>query len=388
MSAEPASVPDRTVRRVAAFFVAVAAVLVGVAVISVRNISGARAASDWVNQTHALILELDGIDLSFQAAEGSLRAYAATGAAGDLRAAREQLSALAEHVEVARATARSDGALAARIERLAGMTTTRSDAARALIAARQAGQPVAPLLAAEAWTTAGPAIKAEVAKLKEEQMALLAARDTEQFLQAQTTRWTVWAGVVLNLILLAGVVWLIRDDHAARNRAAQVLADANRQLESKVAERTADLTAANQRLQTENLERRWAAQAIEHQLRYNQLIVDSIEDPVLVLTKSRNISRVNPAAVHATGWEPAELVNRPLADLVTLQPAATGGLVEPFTRALAEGHELRDLPAWLGDKRGQRHPVRCTLFPLRDGNKVVGGIVILRRDAGPAPSSP
>ncbi len=273
-----------------------------------------------------------------------------------------------------------------RIERLATLTTQRADAARALIAARQGGQPVAPLLAADSWTAAGPAVATEVAKLKEEQMALLAARDTEQYLQAQTTRWTVWAGVAVNLILLAGVAWLIRDDHAARNRAGQVLADANRQLEARVAERTADLSAANERLKSENLERRWAAQAIEHQLRYNQLIVDSIEDLVFVLTKSRNISRVNPAVVHATGWEPPELVNRPLADVVPLQPQADGSLVDPVPRALAEGRDLRDLPAYLVDKRGQRHPAHCTLLPLRDGNKVVGGIVIVRRDA-PAQSS-
>jgi PAS domain S-box-containing protein len=378
MSADAPAAPDRTIRRVAAFFLAVAAVLVGVAVVSVRNIAGARAASDWVNQTHALILELDGIDLDFQAAEGSLRAYVATGDAGDLRTARELLSALAEHVEVARALARADAPLAARIERVATLATQRAEAARALIAARQSGQPAAPLLAADAWIAAGPAIKAEVAKLKEEQMALLAARDTEQFLQAQTTRWTVWAGVVLNLILLAGVVWLIRDDHAARNRAAQVLADANRQLEAKVAERTADLTAANQRLQTENLERRWAAQAIEHQLRYNQLIVDSITDLVFVLTKNLNISRVNPAVVHTTGREPAEMINRPLSDFVLPVSPAGGQFADPLAQALREGRDLRDLPARLQDKRGDWHPAPCTVFPLRDGNKVVGGIAILR----------
>jgi PAS domain S-box-containing protein len=378
MSADPATGPDRALRRVAAFFLVVAAVLVGVAVFSVRNIAGARAASDWVNQTHALILELDGIDLSFQAVEGSLRAYAATGDTGDLRAAREQLSALAEHVEVARATARTDRALAARIDRVAGLATQRADAARGLIAARQSGQPTGPLLAAESWTTAGAAIKLEVAKLKDEQMALLAARDTEQFLQAQTTRWTVWAGVVLNVILLAGVVWLLRDDHAARNRAAQVLADANRQLESRVAERTADLSAANQRLQAENLERRWAAQAIEHQLRYNQLIVDSITDLVFVLTKNLNISRVNPAVVHATGREPAEMVNRPLHEILVLVTPARGQFADPLVQALAEGRDLRDLATRLQDKRGDWHAAQCTVFPLRDGNKVVGGIAVVR----------
>ncbi|MEN9661965.1 MAG: hypothetical protein RL324_914 [Verrucomicrobiota bacterium] len=382
MNAEPArGAVDRTIRRISAFFLVVAAVTVALAVISVRNISGARAASDWVNQTHALIYELDGINLTFQAAEGSLRSYAVTGDAGDLRAAREGLSALAEHVEVARALTRTEPVLAARVEVARALAAQRTEAARTLIAARQAGQAAAAaaILGGEPWLSAGPAIRAEVDTLKEGQMALLAARDTEQYLQAQTTRWTVWAGVALNLLILTGVVWLIRDDHAARARAVQVLEEANRDLEIRVVARTADLAAANATLQTENLERRWAAQALEHQLRYNQFIVDSISDLVFVLTKNRSISRVNPAVVHATGWEPAEIVNRPLGDVIKLTLPAGA---DPVPRALAEGHDLRDLPALLGDKSGRQHPVLCTLFPLRDGNKVVGGIVIVRRAAG------
>jgi PAS domain-containing protein len=386
MSAEAAVRPDRAIRRMAAFLLAVAVVLIGVAGVAVRNISGARAASDWVNQTHALILELDGVEAQFRTAEGALRAFAATGDNGDLLTAREALFSLAEHVSVATALAQADPALRVRVAPLGELAAARAEAARAVIAARQGGQPTAPLLSADAWTSAWPALRTEVARLKEEQMALLAARDTEQFLQAQTTRWTVWAGVVVNLILLAGMVWLIRDDHAARNRAAQVLADANRQLESKVAERTAALTAANQRLQTENLERRWAAQAIEHQLHYNQLIVDSITDLVFVLTKGRNVSRVNPAVVHATGREPAEMINHPLSEFVLPITPAGGEFADPLARALHEGRDLRDLPARLQDNRGGWHPAQCTVFPLRDGNKVVGGIAIVRLNPDPKES--
>ena len=58
-------------------------------------------------------------------------------------------------------------------------------------------------------------------------------------------------------------------------------------------DRTAELASTNATLSTENLERQWANQALEHQLRYNHLIVDSINDLVFVLTKALNISRVN-----------------------------------------------------------------------------------------------
>ena len=144
-------------------------------------------------------------------------------------------------------------------------------------------------------------------------------------------------------------------------------------------ERTAELASTNDRLTAENLERRWGNQALEHQLRYNDLIVNSLSDLVFVLTKATNVSRVNPAVVHLTGLETSQLINQPLARFVRL--ASTGGetpLIDPIPRALKEGHDLRDLRGFIEDKRGRKTPVRFTLFPLRDRDKVVGGVVILQ----------
>ncbi|MEY3775429.1 MAG: hypothetical protein RLZZ129_2209 [Verrucomicrobiota bacterium] len=213
-----------------------------------------------------------------------------------------------------------------------------------------------------------------VARLVTEQMDLLAARDQESFLQAQTTRWTIGLGVAVNFLLLAAGAWLIRDDILMRRRAAEAMAAANAQLESLVQARTAELSAANDRLNMENLERRSANQALEHQLRYNHLIINSITDLVFVVTKVANISRINPAVEHDTGWLAKDLINRPLPELLRL---TAGDL--PLQRALKEGHDLRDLPATLQRSAGGEVPVRFTFYPLRDGNNVVGGVVILNR---------
>ena len=64
--------------------------------------------------------------------------------------------------------------------------------------------------------------------------------------------------------------------------------------------------------------RDWANQALEHQRRYDELIVNSIADLVFVFTKALNISRVNPAVVHFTGRQPKDLVNSPLSRTVRL----------------------------------------------------------------------
>ena len=286
-------------------------------------------------------------------------------------------------MEITKALTRNEPAQHGQILQLESLVNLRAEFYRAVLAARQAGngEKVHTLLAADAGRSALRDIRRKIDLLKNEELALLTERDTASYLQAQATRWTVWLGVALDVLLLGSVAWLIRDDLAARRRAAVAMQADNERLEARVQERTAELAAANARLSTENLEKQWANKALTHQLHYNQLIIDSIKDLVFVLTKGLRISRVNPAVVHLTGLEPAALINQPLArvvQLLTRHPAADAPLTDPIAQALKEGHDLRDQPALVEDKRGRKTPVRFTLFPLRDGDKVVGGIVTLQ----------
>jgi sigma-B regulation protein RsbU (phosphoserine phosphatase) len=155
----------------------------------------------------------------------------------------------------------------------------------------------------------------------------------------------------------------------------------NQLLEARVRERTAELAATNEKLEAENIERRWALQAIEHERRYDELIVNSIADLVFVVTKALNISRVNPAVVHFTGREPKDLVNSPLTGIVRLtedDPGAGGRTIDPLARALEEGRDLRNQSATIEDAKGRHIAVILTLFPLRDRDKVVGGVAVIR----------
>jgi hypothetical protein len=76
---------------------------------------------------------------------------------------------------------------------------------------------------------------------------------------------------------------------------------------------------------------------------------------------------------------------RPLAAVVPMVEGVLGSdgpLVDPLSHALIEGRDLRDLPAVVEDKRGRRTLVSLTLFPLRDRDKVVGGVAIVQVVAG------
>jgi len=172
-----------------------------------------------------------------------------------------------------------------------------------------------------------------------------------------------------------------RDDEVGRlSQSFIVMRDVlknNRALELQVREQAASLAMANAKLTGEVLERRWVNQALEHQLRYAQHIIDSISDAVIVLTKALHMSRINPAVVHLTGFEATGLVNEPLSRLVRPE-GDEGRMADPLGQALKEGRDVRDLPAVMWDRTGRAISVRLTLFPLRDRDKVVGGVAILR----------
>jgi hypothetical protein len=79
--------------------------------------------------------------------------------------------------------------------------------------------------------------------------------------------------------------------------------------------------------------------------------------------------------------EPTALINQPLSRVVRLVTEHYGTdapMLDPIAQALREGRDLRDQPALVADKRGRKIPVRFTLFPLRDRDKVVGGVVTLQ----------
>ncbi len=219
------------------------------------------------------------------------------------------------------------------------------------------------------------AIDRLVQKLNSDENDLLRNRDRESYMQEQTTRWTVLVGVAANFFVLAFAGWLISDDVTARRRAATALEEANAVLEVKVQERTAELVQTNVSLKVENLERRWSNQALEHQLRYSQLIINSIGDVVFVISKALNISRVNPAVEKQTGWAPQELITQSIERVLQspLQP-----LQSMLSFALKEGREIQERPGELLCKDGRTKSVFFSMVPMHDHDKIVGGVISLK----------
>jgi PAS domain S-box-containing protein len=138
-------------------------------------------------------------------------------------------------------------------------------------------------------------------------------------------------------------------------------------------------------LKAQHLERRWAGQALEHQLKYNQLIIDSIGELVFVLTKSLSITRINPAVTRFGGYSTADVVRAPILRLISLTPPATNGEEVSLAEALRDGRSLNDVAAGLRTKSGAVLRVRLSFAPLTDENRIVGAVVTLRVDEADLP---
>ena len=171
---------DKTIRRVLAFFLLIAAVLIVVAVQTARNLSRSAASSDWVNHTHAVILEVEALRASLYVGDGAVHTYVLTGDTHDQAACSEALSNVAEHVEIAQALTRNEPAQHEQILQLASLVDQRAEFYQAVLAARQAGntEKVRTLLAADAGRAALRDIQRKIELLKNEELALLTERDT------------------------------------------------------------------------------------------------------------------------------------------------------------------------------------------------------------------
>lgn len=145
-------------------------------------------------------------------------------------------------------------------------------------------------------------------------------------------------------------------------------------------------------LKAQNLERRWASQALEHQLRYNQLIIDSINEMIFVLTKALHISRVNPAVLQTTALSDLEIIRKRLSQFVRLdaeRDAPPGASLALLINALKESRGLENLPATLTPKKGHPIPVILAMVPFKDAGRVVGCVVTLRLvSPNPIPAQP
>jgi len=377
---------DRTFRTVITVYTLIGVALLAVVIVSLRSQRSALRSAEWIDHTRATLTELDALLSSLQHAEGAVRSFLFTLAESDRLAYRDSFNDLGEKVEITRAFVRSYPDQLVVFEELETLLVSRVDFARNLLAMRQSGdeEELKRLLEGDETNTDMFEIRRLAQQIRNHFTAELAVHDRDVYEQDRHTRTLLLAVAALTLVTLVGSAWFIRDDLRHRRQLAQAAEQTRVELEALVQERTHELQTANHQLRTDTLELRWRGEALDHQLRYSQCIINAVSDLVFVVTKLGRISRINPAVARLTGFDASELVQRLLTDVALLPdppPSETTDKANPLMRAIKLGDELRDLRVNVTTKQSAPLSATLRLSPLHDRDQVIGAVATLRIDA-------
>ncbi|MGH9561275.1 MAG: PAS domain-containing protein, partial [Terracidiphilus sp.] len=149
------------------------------------------------------------------------------------------------------------------------------------------------------------------------------------------------------------------------------------ELDRHVVQRTAEVAAANEELRKEIADRKHAEEDLRSSEEKHRLVVETANDAVVSMDDDGTIRFANPAIARIFGYDPKELIGRPLT---VLMPEYMRELHDRgFRRYLATGHRHLN---WQGTeltarrKDGQELPVEVSFGELtRDGHKVFTGFI-------------
>src|SRR6201996_9442847 len=149
------------------------------------------------------------------------------------------------------------------------------------------------------------------------------------------------------------------------------------ELDRRVAQRTAELAAANEELHKEIAHRKHAEEDLRSSEEKHRVIVETANDAVVSLDENGAILFANPATTRIFGYDPIEIVGRPMTMLMpeTMRQMHAAGLkryVDTGMRHLNwQGVELT-----AQRKDGQEFPVEVSFGELTsDGHKVFTGFI-------------
>lgn len=162
-------------------------------------------------------------------------------------------------------------------------------------------------------------------------------------------------------------------DITALKQAEEEIRLSHSRLETMVRERTAQLETAIRAMEIEIDERR----KIQNRLQQLSRVFMDATDPIIIEDLSGRIVEANREAEAAYGWSRAELIGRPVADIIP--PERRSG-AEKLRQICRRGEEVRD---WEGERQHRSGKTISTLmaaFPLLNASGEVTAVITMAKD--------
>ncbi len=113
-----------------------------------------------------------------------------------------------------------------------------------------------------------------------------------------------------------------------------------------------------------------------------EVALATVTDAVISIDPAGRITFMNPAAVRATGWVPAEALGMPLGSTFKIVDDDTGAAIESLYETLRRTERSVELTnrAALINRQGSRVPIECHASPFSSEQRRFAGAVIVFRD--------
>lgn len=173
---------------------------------------------------------------------------------------------------------------------------------------------------------------------------------------------------------------VILRDITARKLLAEELQRTSEELETRVRERTALLTDANQRLQDEIIERKRATEALRESEEKYRTFLDTLRDMVFITDRKGHFTYVNQMFETVLGWPAGNLVGRVFSEIVATE--FRDETIDRYRRAMnGEAIPIYELDFLRPDGRRLTVELNVTTLHNPDGN-AVGRIGVARDISG------
>ena len=244
------------------------AILLFVTVASYASLLRYAADLRWVTHTHQVLEKLDTLQIHLTDAETGQRGYIITGQEPYLEPYRDALGQIHQNLPELRELTADNPVQQRSLHRLEPLIATKLAILQDRIDVRKNEG----LAAGAAAVKDGSGkqlmdqIRGLVATMKQEEDGLLVLRSRELEAGARKTKSTIVIGELLGFLFLAVAGFVIQQEMRRRASAEQEVRTLNRDLERRVAERTAELAERAKDLERSNLELQQFAYVASHDL--------------------------------------------------------------------------------------------------------------------------
>jgi len=214
------------------------AVLVVVGSLAYRSMLASNESNTWVNHTHEVLENLEAAQFAMETIAGSVRGFVLTGDETYLERYQASLLSLTQHEAAVRSLTVDNPEQQRRIPELEKLTAERLQRAKININLRQTEglAATADTIRSGSGQQATRDFETIISQMQNEELRLLALRDTTTKQQFSQTKAILFLGTVLGLLITGAAFWSVQRDISRRRLAEKTLQDSEEQYRTLISE--------------------------------------------------------------------------------------------------------------------------------------------------------